>query len=60
MAEHTWPAAQAVPHAPQWARSLARSRHEPPQLASPAAHDTTHAPAEHTWPAAQAVAQAPQ
>ena len=58
--EHTWPAAQSVAHVPQLFRSLCVSRHEPPQLVRPVAHDTTQRPAEHTCPAAHAVPQAPQ
>ena len=34
--EHTCPAAQARPHAPQFARSVARSRHAPEQSVWPA------------------------
>jgi hypothetical protein len=58
--EHTCPAAHAVPHAPQLARSVCVSRHEPIQLLWPAWHDGTHAPAAQVSPAAHAVPQAPQ
>jgi hypothetical protein len=58
--EHTWPAAQAFPHMPQWARSVCTSRHEPEQFESPDAHDSTHMPIEHTCPSAQAFPHAPQ
>ncbi|MEZ4408037.1 MAG: hypothetical protein R3A52_16415 [Polyangiales bacterium] len=59
-AEHTCPAAQALPHAPQLARSFCRSRHDPEQSVKPVWHDSTHTPAEQTCPAAQALPHAPQ
>jgi hypothetical protein len=58
--EHTCPAAQAVPHAPQCARSVCTSRQTPPQSVRPAPHDTWHTPMEHTCPAAHDAPQAPQ
>ena len=54
------PDMHAVPHAPQLARSLVTSRHDPEQLVSPAPHDVTHAAPEHTWPAGHALPHAPQ
>ena len=53
-------AAQTVPHAPQFARSLITSRQVPLQSVRPAPHDTAHAPAEQTRPAEQTVPHAPQ
>jgi hypothetical protein len=49
----TWPAAQAVPHAPQFALSVVRSRHTPLQFVSPAPHETTQDPPVQISPAAQ-------
>ena len=43
----TWPAAQALPQAPQLATSLSRSRQASPQSRSDPVHTRTHAPAEH-------------
>ena len=37
---HTWPGMQAVPHAPQLARSVVRSRHTPPHSTSPPPQDS--------------------
>ena len=55
---HVADAAQALPHAPQWARSVARLTHAPPQSACPAGH--THAPPAQLIAAAQALPQLPQ
>jgi hypothetical protein len=49
-ATHTWPAAQALPHMPQLARSVCVSRHDAAQLVVPIAQETTQAPREHTCP----------
>jgi hypothetical protein len=46
LAVHTCPDAQARAQAPQLARSVAVSRHEPEQLVSPAPQVTTQVPAE--------------
>ena len=46
--EHTCPAAQARPHAPQWALSLWVSRHDPEHSVSPAVQLTTQLPAVQT------------
>ena len=49
-----------MPHAPQFALSLAMSRQVPPQSVRPAPHETRHDPALHTVPAAQTRPQVPQ
>jgi hypothetical protein len=55
------PAAQALPHMPQWARvATAVSRHMPLQLFCPLGHDTWQRLARHTSPWAQALPHAPQ
>jgi nicotinate-nucleotide--dimethylbenzimidazole phosphoribosyltransferase len=60
----TWASAQAAPHAPQFAGSMAllaqKADGPAPQARSGAAQLVPHAPAEHTRPAAQAVPHAPQ
>ncbi len=58
--EHTSPAAQAVPQAPQLARSVCRSTQRPLHAACPVGQPIWHCPATHTWVRAQAVPQAPQ
>jgi hypothetical protein len=55
---HSWPAAQERPHAPQFARSIDRSRHTPLQLVSPAPQ--TQAPPVQSSPAAHSVPHPPQ
>jgi len=50
----------ALPQAPQWAGSLARSRHTPEQAVVPPAQVEVQAPEEHTVPAPQTWPQAPQ
>jgi hypothetical protein len=57
---HVIPAAQAVPHAPQLAGSLARVTHAPAHMVCPAAHWVVHWPEAQACPAAQTVPQAPQ
>jgi hypothetical protein len=57
---HVWPAAQAVPHAPQSLASLARSTHACPHFARPAAQLAAQAPTLQTSPLAQVFPQAPQ
>jgi hypothetical protein len=63
---HTCPAAQALPHAPQFARSLWASTQvtappsSPPQRRRFAGHSTPHRPAAQVCPAAQALPHAPQ
>ncbi len=47
-AAQTCPLGQAIPHAPQWRRSLLRSWQAPEQLVKPVAQVTEHAPREHT------------
>ena len=42
LAEHTWPEAQTVPHAPQFELSTRRSRHVPEQLVKPVVQLTLH------------------
>ncbi len=58
--EHTCPAAQGVPQAPQLALLVCRSAQVPAQLVSPAPHETTHIPPVQEWPAAQALPHIPQ
>ena len=56
---HTRPAGQAVPHAPQFWISVARSTHARSQSVS-APQSGAHAPDLHTWADGQAVPHAPQ
>jgi hypothetical protein len=58
--EQVWPSAQRLPHAPQFAASLARTTHAFAQFAVPAGHEGPHAPAAHTWPIGQAAPHVPQ
>jgi hypothetical protein len=58
--EQTCPFAQALPQAPQLARSLCRSRHAPPHSVCPSRQLTTHAPRSQMRPLGQALPQAPQ
>ena len=55
-----WPAAQARPHAPQFARLVRVSTHDPLQLVVPLGHPLTHAPFEQTSPAPQRFPHMPQ
>jgi hypothetical protein len=59
-AEQSCPLAHARPQAPQFARSVSRSRQTPVQLVRPAPQETWQVPAEHTCPLAQTRPQAPQ
>jgi hypothetical protein len=59
-AEHTSPAAHAVPHAPQLARSVSTVTQVPLHSVCEAGHDTLHLPATHTRPESHALPQAPQ
>jgi hypothetical protein len=54
------PAAHAVPHIPQLARSVCTSRQLPLQLVRLMAQVTAHMPIEHTCPPAHAVSHIPQ
>jgi hypothetical protein len=56
--EQTWPAAHALPHAPQFFGSLAVFTHDAPHLVSPEVH--AQAPPEQTPPLPQLTPQAPQ
>ncbi len=58
--EHNWPVGHTLLHAPQLALLVFRSAQVPPQLVSPAPHETTHIPPVHEWPAAQALPHMPQ
>jgi hypothetical protein len=53
-AAHTWPAAQMIPHPPQFRPSVAVATQAPPQLVRPAAQVPTHRPPEQTSLAPQA------
>jgi hypothetical protein len=55
---HAWPAAQARPHAPQWAASVSGLTHTPLQSVRPAGQ--AQAPAVQVAPPLHAVPQAPQ
>jgi len=55
---HTWPAAQAWPHAPQLAVSERMSEQAPGQVRSPGAHE--HAPLLQVCPLVQTLPQRPQ
>jgi hypothetical protein len=55
-----FPAAQAVPHSPQFALSFCKSVQAWLHAASPGKHSPVQAPAEHTSPSAQALPQPPQ
>ena len=58
--QHCSDGAQAVPHVPQFARSLLRSRHEPEHSARPASQESWQVLDEQTWPVGQRFPQAPQ
>jgi hypothetical protein len=51
---------QAAPHAPQWAKSRARSTQRPAHGVSEASHMSAHAPRRQVSAAGQALPQAPQ
>jgi hypothetical protein len=53
-------AGHTVEQAPQLVALVARLTQRPPQLVSPAAHTSVHAPMEHTLPAGHAAGHAPQ
>jgi len=55
---HTWPAAQACPHAPQLAGLVPVSTHALPQVVAPGAH--THEPPWHACAGPHATPQLPQ
>ena len=57
-AEHTWPDAHFVVHAPQWDASFAMSKHEPPQFVVPPGQ--AHEPAVQTMPPVHAMPHPPQ
>ena len=59
-AMHASPALQIVPHAPQFASSLAVSTQPPPQPVVPPGQLSMHTPEAHTLPAVQLTAQPPQ
>jgi hypothetical protein len=54
------PPGHALPQAPQWARSVARSTQAEPHTVCPVGHTSSQRPAVHTRPAAQTLPQAPQ
>ena len=56
----TRPAPHALPHIPQLARSLVRSRQVPVQFVRPAPQFVVHTASLHTCPGAQRVPQTPQ
>ncbi len=58
--EHTWPVAQATPHAPQLSESLLVDAHRPAQAVCPVGHEVRQFPATQTWPVAQVRPQEPQ
>jgi hypothetical protein len=58
--EQTRPAAHAVPQAPQWFRSVSRSRQTPEHAVVPAPHETRQLLDEHTWPLGQVMPHMPQ
>jgi hypothetical protein len=58
--EHTWPAAQAAPHAPQLVSLVCSFTHAPPQFVSPGWQVAAQVPTEHTWLTRHVVPQAPQ
>jgi hypothetical protein len=58
--EQTWPAAQAVPQAPQLAGSSWVSKQRFPHFVVPPRQSTTHEPREQTRLASQALPHAPQ
>jgi hypothetical protein len=55
-----WPAAQTVPHAPQWVTLVCGSTQSLPQSVSAAAHVLAQAPCEQTCPLGQVLPHAPQ
>src|SRR5947209_7687626 len=57
--EHTLPAGQTVPHAPQFLMSFMMLTHAPPQLVRPVQR-SAHLPATQSWSREQAAPQAPQ
>jgi hypothetical protein len=58
--EQTCPAGQAMPQAPQFARSVWVSRQVPPQSTVPLPQFARHVPATQAKPAAQVEPHAPQ
>ena len=59
-AAQTCPAAQVVPHMPQFARSTWASTQRLPHRVSPTGQVSLHAPPMQTSPAAQALSHMPQ
>ena len=59
-AEQTSPERHAVPHTPQWARSVLRLTQVPLQSDRPLWQESAHLPAEQTSPERHAVPHAPQ
>jgi hypothetical protein len=57
---HTCPAGHALPQAPQFALSVARSRQVPPQLVSDVPQNTSQRPSVQTCPAEHTLPQVPQ
>jgi formylglycine-generating enzyme required for sulfatase activity len=57
---HTCPAGHALPHAPQWARSVAVVTHAPSHAICAPGQAMAQRPIVQTWPPGQAVPQAPQ
>ncbi len=57
-----WPVAHALPHRPQWARSVVSARHVVPHAVCPSGHVTVvgQVPATHACPTAHARPHAPQ
>jgi hypothetical protein len=60
LAEQTSPVVHAVPHPPQSRRSVARSRHMPPQSVRPGVQLTSHVPAVQISPGPHTRPHAPQ
>jgi hypothetical protein len=60
LVEQTSPDMHIVPHVPQSRRSVARSRHVPPQSIRPGVQLTSQTPALQISPAPHAVPHAPQ
>ncbi len=59
-AEHTRPAGQVVPHAPQLRGSMRRSTQVPPQRDCPVGQIARQVPAVHDCPVGHALPQRPQ
>jgi len=51
---------QVLPQAPQLARFVFKSTHDPLHSASPAGQSSLQVPEAHTWPTAQGALQRPQ